>query len=104
MFAFQTHNLVKKYGDKLALNELNMNVPTGSIYGFLGINGAGKTTTFGIAGSYIHATSGEIKVKGRLSVLPQDARFYYGRSVKSQLKFMAALSSVPTSSLEKLLG
>jgi ABC-2 type transport system ATP-binding protein len=94
MWAFQTQNLVKNYKGKLALDNLNMNVPTGSIYGFLGVNGAGKTTTFGIAGTYTYATSGSFKVKGKLAVIPQDARFYYGRSVESQLRFLAELSGV----------
>ena len=101
MFAFQTHNLVKKYNNKLALDQLNMNVPRGSIYGFLGVNGAGKTTTFGIAGTYIHPTSGEIKIQGKLAVIPQDARFYHGRSVESQLKFFGLLSGVSSSKLNE---
>jgi|WetSurMetagenome_2_1015567.scaffolds.fasta_scaffold79459_2 ABC-2 type transport system ATP-binding protein len=94
MFAFETQNLVKRYRNKPALDGLDMHVPTRSIYGFLGINGAGKTTTFGIAGSFINATSGTIVVHGKLAVLPQDARFYYGRSVESQLRFFALLSGL----------
>lgn len=101
MFAFQTKNLVKKYGNKLALDQLNMNVPKGALYGFLGVNGAGKTTTFGIAGTYIHPTSGEVKIHGKLAVIPQDARFYHGRSVESQLKFFALLSGVTAPNLDK---
>jgi len=94
MFAFETQNLVKRYKDKLALDGLDMKVPARSVYGFLGINGAGKTTTFGIAAGFIHPTSGTIKVHGKLGVLPQDARFYHGRSVESQLQFFALLSGV----------
>lgn len=101
MFAFETHNLTKKYGKKLALEGLSMHVPTRSIYGFLGVNGAGKTTTFGIAGRFIHATSGTYKVHGKLAVIPQDARFYHGRTVQSQLKFLARLSSVPAKEVDK---
>jgi len=100
MLAFQTHNLVKNYGGKLALDNLNMNVPSGSIYGFLGVNGAGKTTTFSIAGTYTYASSGTFKVKGKLAVIPQDARFYNGRTVESQLKFLAALSGVKADQIE----
>lgn len=101
MFAFQTLNLVKKYGKKTALDGLNMNVPAASIYGFLGINGAGKTTTFGIAGSYVHATSGEVKIQGKLAVIPQDARFYHGRTVESQLRLFALLSNVHSAEVDQ---
>lgn len=99
-YAFQTHNLVKKYDNIVALNGLDMRVPTSSIYGFVGVNGAGKTTTFGIAASFIHATSGTFEINGKLAVLPQDARFYYGRSVGSQLNFFARLSGVSSSKIK----
>lgn len=104
MFTFQTHNLMKKYGNKWALNGLTMHVPRRSIYGFLGVNGAGKTTTFGIAGGFIHATSGTVEFKGRLSVLPQDARFYHGRNVGSQLQFLGLLSGVPRAMIKQELA
>lgn len=100
-YAFQTHNLVKKYGKTIALNELNMKVPERSIYGFLGVNGAGKTTTFGVAAGFIHADSGSVEVAGKLAVLPQDARFYYGRSVESQMRFLAMLSGASRSQVGK---
>ena len=43
-YVIQTQDLSKKYGDKLAVNKVNMNVPQGSVYGFVGENGSGKTT------------------------------------------------------------
>lgn len=43
-YVIQTKDLCKKYGDKLAVNNVNMNVPSGSVYGFVGENGSGKTT------------------------------------------------------------
>lgn len=101
MWAFKTENLVKNYGGKLALDNLNMNVPTGSIYGFLGVNGAGKTTTFGIAGTFTYATSGSFQVKGKLAVIPQDARFYWGRTIESQLRFFAEISGVAKDKINK---
>jgi ABC-type multidrug transport system ATPase subunit len=43
--ALATHGLRKSYGSRLALDGLDLRVPTGVVYGFLGPNGAGKTTT-----------------------------------------------------------
>lgn len=96
-FILQTFNLKKTYGDKIALDGLDLNIPTGGIYGFLGINGAGKTTTISILGRFILPTSGHFSIKGKLSILPQDARFYPGRKIKSQMEFFARLSGVPAS-------
>lgn len=101
MYALQTQNLVKKYGTKLALDNLNMKVPTNSIYGFLGVNGAGKTTTFGVASKFIYPTSGTIEIKGKMAVIPQDARFYHGRSIESQLRFFGLLSGVSLKNIKK---
>ncbi len=44
-YAIETTDLTKRYGRKIALDNLNMRVPTGSVFAFLGRNGAGKTTT-----------------------------------------------------------
>ena len=45
MNAIEIKNLTKRFGDKQAVNGLNMTVPAGSIYGFIGENGSGKSTT-----------------------------------------------------------
>lgn len=44
-YIIETRNLTKKYGNTAAVNQINMHVPKGKIYGLLGRNGAGKTTT-----------------------------------------------------------
>ena len=100
-YILETKELTKKYGKKLALNGLSMHVPEKTIYGFLGVNGAGKTTTFGIIGGYIKATSGTFHTQGKVSILPQDARFYQGRKVADQLQFLAVLSGVPEKKAKK---
>ncbi|MEL0261070.1 MAG: ATP-binding cassette domain-containing protein, partial [Aquiluna sp.] len=43
--AIKTSNLTKRFGDQAAVNEVNLSVPKGSVFGFLGPNGSGKTTT-----------------------------------------------------------
>ncbi len=55
----ETKNLTKKYGDFKALDNVNMHVPKGSIYGLVGPNGAGKTTLLKILTGVFNATSGE---------------------------------------------
>jgi ABC-2 type transport system ATP-binding protein len=66
----ETAELWKKYGDVEAVRGLSLQVPAGSIYGFLGRNGAGKTTTIKVLLGMAHPTSGDARVFG----LPVDAR------------------------------
>ena len=62
MNAIEIKNLTKNFGEKQALAGLNMTVPEGSIYGFIGENGSGKSTTEKIICGLIHKTSGEVKI------------------------------------------
>ena len=64
MSGIQIENLVKTYGDNIAVNGLNLNLEKGKVYGFLGPNGAGKSTTMNIITGYIGATSGTVKIDG----------------------------------------
>ncbi len=65
MNAIEIRNLTKNFGEKQALKGLNMTVPVGSIYGFIGENGSGKSTTEKIICGLIHATGGEVKLFGK---------------------------------------
>ncbi|MBQ8426529.1 MAG: ATP-binding cassette domain-containing protein [Clostridia bacterium] len=65
MNAIEIRNLNKSFGQKQALSGLNMTVPKGSIYGFIGENGSGKSTTEKIICGLIHATSGSVKLFGK---------------------------------------
>lgn len=60
----ETRNLSKSFGDKLAVNNLNLQVEAGDIYGFLGPNGSGKTTTIRMVLNLIHPNQGEIILNG----------------------------------------
>jgi len=57
-------NLVKKYGDFTAVNNVSFEVKKGEIFAFLGPNGAGKTTTIKMLTTLLHPTSGDIKIDG----------------------------------------
>ncbi len=62
--AIETHSLHKHYGDIRAVDGLDMRVPRGAIYGFLGRNGAGKTTTIRLLAGLSHANCGQMRVFG----------------------------------------
>lgn len=62
MNAIEIKNLTKNFGQKQALSGLNMTVPMGSIYGFIGENGSGKSTTEKIICGLLRPTSGQVKI------------------------------------------
>jgi ABC-2 type transport system ATP-binding protein len=88
MTAIVIENLVKTYGTVRALDGLNLNVPTGSIFGFLGPNGAGKTTTLRILAGLAKPNSGKVTIAGvelnntaprpseKVGYLPEEPAFY----------------------------
>ena len=65
MNAIEIRNLTKNFGEKQALQGLNMTVPEGSIYGFIGENGSGKSTTEKIICGLIRPSGGSVKLYGR---------------------------------------
>lgn len=103
----EVHNLVKRYGNRCAVNNLSFKVETGQIYGFLGPNGAGKSTTMNIMTGYLAPTSGTILVDGhslnddpmeakkRIGYLPEQPPLYTDMTVEEYLIFAAELKKVP---------
>ena len=65
MNAIEIKGLTKNFGEKQALSGLNMTVPEGAIYGFIGENGSGKSTTEKIICGLIHPSGGTVKLFGR---------------------------------------
>ncbi len=65
-------NLVRKFGDLTAVNDISFNVAEGEIFAFLGPNGAGKTTTIKMLTTLLHPTSGTIEINGFNPVTQQD--------------------------------
>ena len=88
MDAIKTAGLSKAYGKKLAVNCLEMTVPEGAIYGFIGENGAGKSTTQKMICGLLLPSKGEISLFGkpandaaireRMGVLIENPGVYYG--------------------------
>lgn len=99
----EINNLVKKYGDHVAVDDLSLTVEPGKIYGFLGPNGAGKSTTMNIITGYLGATSGEVKINGHdifkepeeakkcIGYLPEIPPLYVDMTVREYLDFVAEL-------------
>lgn len=63
-YVVETKNLTKRFGDKIAVNSVNMHIERGDIYGFIGKNGAGKTSTMKLLLGMSYPTSGEIELFG----------------------------------------
>lgn len=94
----KTQNFSKKYGDYLAVNNINMTIEKGQIYGFIGQNGAGKTTLIRMIAGLIQKTSGEIEILGatnevelnesraRIGSLVEMPVFYPNMSAKDNLE------------------
>ncbi|RJK96522.1 ABC transporter ATP-binding protein [Vallicoccus soli] len=70
--ALATHGLVKRFGGRAAVDGIDLAVPRGAVYGFLGPNGSGKTTTIRIVLGLASATSGDVELLGR--AMPAHAR------------------------------
>ena len=67
--AIELHGVTKTVGPKVAVRDLDLVIPEGSLHGFIGPNGAGKTTTIRMIMSIIFPDSGEVSVLGRRSAV-----------------------------------
>lgn len=102
----EVNNLVKRYGNHLAVDHLSFQVEPGKIYGFLGPNGAGKSTTMNIMTGYIAPTEGTVTINGYdivkdpeeakkcIGYLPEIPPLYQEMTVKGYLKFVAELKKI----------
>jgi ABC-2 type transport system ATP-binding protein len=103
----EVKNLVKKYGNHLAVDHLNFTIEEGHIYGFLGPNGAGKSTTMNIMTGYLGATEGEVLINGhdilkepeeakkQIGYLPELPPLYTDMTVREYMEFAAELKKIP---------
>lgn len=111
----ETKNLCKRYGDRLAVDNLNLQIKAGEIYGLLGPNGAGKTTTILMILGLSEPTSGEINVAGfqptrnpldvkrLVGYLPDDVGFYEDMTARENLRFTARLNNMDAQRTEKII-
>jgi len=102
----KVENLTKRYGDKLAVDNVSFEIQQGEIVGFLGRNGAGKTTTMNIITGYISSTSGNasidghdileapLEVKKKIGYLPELPPVYLDMTVDEYLSFCCDIKKV----------
>ncbi len=103
MNSIETINLVKKFGEKVAVNNLNLTVEEGELFSLLGVNGAGKTTTIKMLTCLIRPTSGDAllenvsvltdpqHVKKITNASPQETAVATKLTVEENLVFMAGI-------------
>jgi ABC-2 type transport system ATP-binding protein len=99
----QVQNLVKRYGDFVAVDRLSFEVGQGEIFGLLGPNGAGKTTTIRVIMDILNPDAGSVSVlgqppgraKARVGYLPEERGLYRNLKVLDMLVYLAELKGVP---------
>lgn len=103
MNILELRGLTKKFGDFVAVDNMNLNVGQGEIFGFLGANGAGKSTTINMIASLLRSTRGEILLNGKsldkdrqyakmnTGIVPQDLAIYEDMTAYENVSFFAGL-------------
>ncbi|MNR96953.1 putative ABC transporter ATP-binding protein YxlF [compost metagenome] len=108
----EVNNIVKQYGDYVALNEVSLSVPQGSIYGLLGPNGAGKTSLIRIINQITLPDSGEIILDGEklqpkhvqyIGYLPEERGLYKSMKVGEQCLYLAQMKGLSKAEAKKQL-
>ncbi len=106
--ALSVNHLSKRFGDRMAFDDVSFVVERGEVFGFLGPNGAGKTTTVRTLGTLIAPTSGSATVAGlpltpkngvqirqRISIMPESPGLYLRLTVTENLECFAGLYALP---------
>jgi ABC-2 type transport system ATP-binding protein len=108
----ETRHLVKRYGDKVAVDDISFDVYQGEVFGFLGPNGAGKTTTIKVIVGLLQPTSGTVKVAGydvqtqsmlakaSSGYVPDTPNLYAKLSGRELLRFVGDLYNMDRSQVE----
>ena len=105
--AIDVHGLTKRFGHKTAVNEIDIAVPEGEVWGFLGPNGSGKTTTIRMLCGLLHADAGEgtclgfdfrtqsEQIKRQVGYMTQKFSFWEDLSIRENLDFVARVYELP---------
>jgi ABC-2 type transport system ATP-binding protein len=107
--------LTKRYGQKLAVEDLNFTVQPGVVTGFLGPNGSGKSTTMRLLLGLDRPTAGTAKINGRpyvehpaplreVGALLEARAIHTGRSARSHLLALAATTGIPRRRVDEVIG
>lgn len=110
-WAIQAQGLQRKFGDFVAIQQLDLNIEKGQIYGFLGPNGCGKTTAIRMLTGLLTPTQGQVQVLGlqlpkqaaqlrfEIGYMTQKFSLYDDLTVRENLRFMAQIYGLPSRSL-----
>jgi len=105
--AIDVHGLTKRFGQKIAVNGIDIAVPDGEVWGFLGPNGSGKTTTIRMLCGLLHADAGEgtclgynlrtqpDEIKRAVGYMTQKFSFWEDLSIRENLEFVARMYELP---------
>ena len=108
--AIAIRNVTKRFKETVAVNDLDLTVPRGSLYGFIGPNGSGKTTTLRMIMHILLPDQGEIEVLGeigtraahdRVSYLPEERGLYKRMSVRRLLRYYGSLKGARQPDLDR---
>jgi ABC-2 type transport system ATP-binding protein len=111
--AITIQNVTKRYNGLVAVDDLDLTVPRGSLYGFIGPNGSGKTTTLRMIMHILLPDEGEIEVLGergtraardRVSYLPEERGLYKRMSVRRLLRYYGALKGTKQPDLDQSIA
>jgi ABC-2 type transport system ATP-binding protein len=114
--AVETINLSRAYGTMVALDNLNLTINAGDLFGFIGSNGAGKTTTLRILATFLAPSSGTARVLGHdvvanadavrhvIGYMPDFFGVYKDMEVTEYLDFFGACYKIPAAQREKTVG
>ena len=112
MSAIHLDSVTKRFGTHVAVNNLSLDVPDGSIYGFIGPNGSGKTTTIRMIMNILLPDSGRISVLGRndtraarddVGFLPEERGLYKKMQVRQLLRYYGGLKGKSTRELDPVI-
>lgn len=101
MKMLEIKKISKEYGDMIAVNDIDLEINKGEIFGILGPNGAGKSTLIGMICGLIKRTSGEIiyeeketktrRFKENIGIVPQDFALYWDLTAEENIEFFCSL-------------
>jgi ABC-2 type transport system ATP-binding protein len=112
MIPIEVQHVTKRYGEKVVVNQADITVQEGEIFGLLGANGAGKTTTMRMVLGLIAPDSGNIRWYGEkyskrlrqmIGYLPEERGLYQKAKVSDQILYLAELRGVPRRQADILL-
>jgi ABC-2 type transport system ATP-binding protein len=114
-FAIQAHGLTKRYDEVVAVEDLDLAIETGTVYGFLGPNGSGKTTTMRMLTTLTRPTEGGAQIMGvdvrdrdavidHIGYLPEEPPLFDELTAREQLRHMAALHDVPAEEADRRIA